>query len=418
LENTDSEKPGLTTQDQDSLDTWRKGLLWYANVLSILDRDVSGRGVDIQIGIDGKRYHDAKKDEKDKKAIDASEKHLENFAEILKKNPQHKLAAILNNQKEIWKILFKKYGRDCKFDTLNALLTKAVEKSINIGLEKEDAEYGAGSIYLHDWRHDELVMAASYGFQPHTIDESNKTDENIKRLGYLQETLCKRVQNSRTARHPWLGNTLRSFRYIDSNIPDNIKKLNCNELLIGVAYYESGSDGITRQLFDKESGENLERLYFDKKLEKDDGPYIIGLKFKEAIETEFGTRKLNKSFFNYIYKELFSKRTIIFYDRTEDMGESRQFRLGRYVGLQFLDPELNGPSLATVLRFNNEHFGVLKIERYKKDKKDELKSSCFKVEQTVDFLIFAYVLAGTLYILKHYLDVDLSTGWNVRDEDE
>ena len=318
---------------------------------------------------------------------------------------------------------------------LHEFLCGAVKKAVPIG--------GAGAIYLHNPLHDELIMAASCGFpfqHPNGRESFKKACENalrnvlanrkpseydleefernINRLAYLRDVLRPRIAGTTLARHDWVRYALRGT-YDNSG---QANKVDCNEDLVGIAYYKPGK-GITGQLFDKEEGPKMERT----RLSEAEGLSTFAGKFESELRRQLDLRDGEEdALFKHLRHELLQKRTVV-YDERNDMGAGRQVRAGQYEPLQFPDSCFIGPFLGTVLRFNGEHLGILKIEKHKYDPsvrdddslakwKNAVGNAGFKGLHTASFLLFSYALSGYLYVLKHHAGIDLSEGWTTSVE--
>ncbi|MBN1900582.1 hypothetical protein JW926_04565 [Candidatus Sumerlaeota bacterium] len=319
---------------------------------------------------------------------------------------------------------------------------KFLENALEIAMELSEPynsrkKLNAGAIYLYDDQYDELVMVSSKGFPLNCNDDKfrqqailayKKKNEdkiaenltsNLDKLKYIRDKLRPIAANKVMQRDPWLREELRGG-YEQKNGNLDLDNLDCNELLIGIAYYIPGS-GITGQLFDKDKGPELERI-----------PLTEG-NFKENFKK--GLKSVSGELQKHLIDELLYKRTIVF-KRRDDMAAGRQVQAGYYEGLQFADSKFIGPFLGTVLRFNGEHFGILKVERPQIDinKASNKKFNLFncklelKNKETPDnkrkrrvepyqeveirrFLLFSYILSGILYILKYHYGKDLREAW-------
>ena len=281
----------------------------------------------------------------------------------------------------------------------------------------------AGSIYLYNDQHDELIMAASSGF-PFTSanipfikskdilspDEETDFGRNFGKLLYIR-TVLARMAFSNIPRHPWLRHELTDTSlWFGRRGQDDV---DCNRELIGVAYYKP-KQGITGQLFDKDEGPKLEREALD------------NLKIPDRLKCLLPERH---PLLDHFDKTVLNKCTIVF-KRRADMASGRQVQAGTYEGLQFPTSRFIGPFLGTVLRFCGEHFGIMKVERHKFFQPGESNTLTdeqilevmtllnnddkigFETTEACDFLLFSYVLSGLLYILKHHAGVDLRQSWN------
>jgi hypothetical protein len=345
-------------------------------------------------------------------------------------------------------------------DSLHEFLQAALDQAISIGIPQSDLEgMSAGCIYFYDWLHDELVMAASQGFpfmctlareksgckikwkgmdpSKHSAPELKKVRKhlghlkdlsfqrgdpkhiralklNLSRLLYARKVLQKRVGSFPVRRDGWIKEELSGV--YDILLLEELRKgevsLDCNEDLIGIAYYRPG-ERITGQLFDVDEGPKLERTRFREADE--DG--------KDSFTDTF-TKELEKflapgPFLRHLEEEVRDKRTVVFNHRS-NMAAGRQVVAGAYEGLQFPLSNFIGPFLGTVLRFNGEHLGILKVEKHafcvehvSEALKDERYSGLpkFRGTETARFLAFAYALAGLLHVLKNYAGLDLNRGW-------
>lgn len=287
-------------------------------------------------------------------------------------------------------------------------LSKALSWAIELGFDipRADSRH-AGAIYLYDWRHDELVMAASLGFPlrwPNcrddidrlANDDRTKARRNVERLWYLQAVLQREVVASGRPRDPWVNLALRVVpsRFGFDKLKPELT-LDSNELLVGVAHYRPGA-GITGQLFDRTEGAVLERDFF--------------AEVSDGVKTELVRRFEEAALMEHLWTHLFQERTVIYRHRG-DMATGRQIKAGRYEGLQFPTSSNIGPFLGTVLRFNGEHLGILKVEghNFRSPDGDAKPPSG---GGTARFLVLAYALAGLLYVFKHHASVDLRSAWN------
>lgn len=233
---------------------------------------------------------------------------------------------------------------------------------------------------------------------------------NLGRLQYIQKKLHQQVANKLMQREPWLREELRGWYAFNPDDSENVN-LDCNRLLVGIAYYKPGS-GITGQLFDKDKGPELERIQ------------MMEANLKSEINAKL--QNLPNELKKYLIDELLYRRTIV-YEKRDEMAAGRQVKAGTYEGLQFPDSTFIGPFLGTVLRFNGEHFGILKVERHKFDN-GKASSDKFNLWQCPkedvsqynsgeirNFLLFSYILSGILYVLKYHFGEDLREGWTSLD---
>jgi hypothetical protein len=320
-------------------------------------------------------------------------------------------------------------GKSDQRRSLHEFLDKALYQAISRATDA--GENGAGAIYLYNSQHAELVMAASQGFPfcnthtwlqqyktvlgnvPGRNDERNSAsaelERNISRLHHVQSNIKPMLCPTVIARDDWVRKELKAV--YDSPKASDTTTLDCNKALIGVAYYKLGSSGITVQLFDPKTGPTLERPFDDK------FPGAYDAKTDLAFPALVGP---DARLCEFAKKELLRKRTIVYKSR-DQMGAGRQVRAGVYEGVQFPHRRFIGPFLGTVLRFNGEHLGILKVEKHQFNQKEQrdkhglskffTKALPFRASKTLDFLLFAYALSGILYLRKYYSGKDLSEGW-------
>jgi hypothetical protein len=312
--------------------------------------------------------------------------------------------------------------------------------------KKKDPETRrAGALYLYNDRADELVMAASEGFPlqadvvqtdgngskrsiyllsgelgaqgdqvPLPLDRVPSTRRGILRLNHLSEKVAPFLQKTSIARSDWVTGELRASCNIKEQLPTDF---DCNRILVGIAFYKTGGAGITAQLFNRQEGPQLERGF----LATAPGGMAdvdAGEMYRNCVEQEFDNGPwtgFRKRFSSHLQEHQLEERTLVF-QRRSDMGAGRKDTAGVYEGLQFPAADCIGPFLGTVLRFNGEHLGILKVERWylpwsgPGHPREKLPVT-FSASATARFLVFAYVLAGALYVLKHHYGVNLSNAW-------
>lgn len=343
-------------------------------------------------------------------------------------------------------------------ESLHHFLKNALRHAIAI-TQGPDGKNTHGAIYLHNWQSNELVMAACQGFplrfcdgmkpdwykrfskwlddrRSQDTDSATAYDElhrNVARLRRIHKVLRPLYGHSLVARDEWLRDELRAYptkSEKDLTVQDR-KDLDCNKDLIGIAYYKADASGITARLFDPQAGPELERPGFDEGFRKDYGDRVKDYTLREPLKNHLEFEKL--------------RRRTIAYEKRGDMAAGRSVKAGVYEGLQFPCSAFIGPFLGTVLRFRGEHLGILKVEKHqfetpgKKEEAGEIPGQQrpanadherpgtssndpyaawkskepmrFGGKETFDFLLFAYVLSGILYLLRYHGGRDLTEGW-------
>lgn len=334
-------------------------------------------------------------------------------------------------------------------EELHFFVHSSLRRAMEFGAEPKDAggsngdyeERRAGALYLYNDRADELVMAASEGFPlrssivhvgssdeiqlPHNPAQARGSQvtltgqtaasafRGIRRLEHLNTKVAPYFEGSTIARAGWLTGELRAYCRTSASVPH---EFDCNKTLVGIAFYKTGGAGITAQLFDRAQGPELERIFLAGETKAEPG--YSGEEYRNCVEHLFPAEEwtgFRKSFLDHLQKHLLEDRTLVFQRRSE-MGAGRKDTAGVYEGLQFPSSECIGPFLGTVLRFNGEHLGILKVERWYIPESlgggaSEKLPPAFSARATARFLVYAYALAGTLYVLKHHFGLDLSKGW-------
>lgn len=337
---------------------------------------------------------------------------------------------------------------------LEDFLKNALKQAIEVTEKREEnnqvSSVDAGAMYLYDTEHDELVMAASQGFPlktansnglkaladnalsianewDHALPKSDpkkwNIDEeptlqtqffgNVYRLKHIKDVLRPSLAGSAIPREPLVSEAVRGWY---APPPEECEEgdwtdLDCNELLVGIAYYRPGH-GITGQLFDKKKGPELEREQLSPESK-------LGSDCDKIFDTVLGSAPVLAKHFK---DNILRKQTLVFEQRA-DMAAGRSVKAGVYEGLQFPSSSFIGPFLGTVLHFNGEHLGILKVERHKFNSNkpktvnytEDPTKLAYQAKQIVDFLLFSYALSGILYILKHHAGMDLREGWMISD---